>query len=128
MSDETKMPHGAIAWIDLTVSNAVVVRDFYKKVVGWDHAGCDMGGYEDFNMMPGGTETPVAGVCHAVGSNEGMPASWMIYITVPDVDAAAAKCVELGGEIVREPKGDSARFCVIRDPAGAVCALFETKD
>ena len=126
MSDETKMPHGAIAWIDLTVSNAVVVRDFYKKVVGWDHAGCDMGGYEDFNMMPGGTETPVAGVCHAVGSNEGMPASWMIYITVEDVETSARRCVEQGGEGVDGPrKMGPWTFCVIRDPAGAVSVLIE---
>lgn len=127
MSDEAELPLGAIAWIDLTVPNAAQVRDFYKEVVGWDHEGCDMGGYEDFNMLPPGTDQPVAGICHAVGANTGIPASWMIYITVPDVDAAAAACVEYGGEVLREPKGEQARMCVIRDPAGAVCALFETK-
>ena len=51
----------------------------------------------------------------------------MIYITVPDLDAAVAKCKQSGGEIVLGPKGEQARFCVIRDPAGAVCALWETK-
>ncbi len=120
-------PNGSIAWVDLTVPDADKVRDFYKEVVGWDHEGCDMGEYEDYNMMPGGTKEPVGGICHARGSNAEMPASWMLYITVPDVDAAAAKVGERGGKVLVGPKGEKARFCVIRDPAGAVCALWETK-
>ena len=127
MSDENKLPAGSVAWIDLTVSDAPGVRDFYKEVVGWDHEGCEMDGYEDYNMMPGGTGQPVAGICHARETNADMPTSWMIYITVPDIAAAAAKCKERGGKVLLGPKGDSARFCVIEDPAGAVCALWESK-
>ncbi|MEE8411181.1 MAG: VOC family protein, partial [Acidobacteriota bacterium] len=63
MSDETKLPAGSVAWIDLTVSDAPGVRDFYKEVVGWDSDACKMDGYEDYNMMPGGTDQPVAGIC-----------------------------------------------------------------
>ena len=76
MSDENKLPAGSVAWIDLTVSDAPGVRDFYKEVVGWDAEGCQMDGYEDFNMMPGGTGQAVAGICHAKDTNAGMPASW----------------------------------------------------
>ena len=127
MSDENKLPAGSVAWIDLTVSDATGVRDFYKEVVGWDAEGCQMDGYEDFNMMPGGTGQPVAGICHAKDTNAGMPASWMIYITVADIDAAIAKCTEHGGKVLLGPKGEQAKFCVIEDPAGAVCALWESK-
>ena len=126
MSDE-KNTGGQIAWVDLTVADADGVRDFYRDVVGWQPDGCDMGGYEDYNMIPAGADGPVAGICHARGGNADMPAAWMIYITVPDIEAAAAKVKERGGEIVLGPKGDKARFCVIKDPAGAVCALFESK-
>lgn len=47
-------------------------------------------------------------------------------LTVEDVDASAALCVEMGGKIVSGPKamGEMGRYCVIRDPAGAVAALF----
>jgi predicted enzyme related to lactoylglutathione lyase len=127
MSDENKLPAGSVAWIDLTVSDALGVRDFYKEVVGWDSDNCKMDGYEDYNMMPGGTQQAVAGICHARGSNTGMPANWMIYITVPDVEAAAAKCKQRGGKVLLGPQGEQARFCVIEDPAGAVCALWESK-
>src|SRR5205085_11804546 len=125
MSDE-KPAVGTITWRDLTVPNAEQVRDFYQAVVGWGAEGCDMGGYEDFNMTVPGTGEGIAGVCHARGCNEGIPAQWLIYIMVQDVEASARTCVELGGAVVMPVKdlGDG-KFCVIRDPAGAVCALFE---
>ena len=73
MSDENKLPAGSVAWIDLTVTDAPGVRDFYKEVVGWDSDGCKMDGYEDYNMMPGGTDQPVAGICHARETNADTP-------------------------------------------------------
>lgn len=124
---ETKIPAGSVAWIDLTVPDAPGIRDFYKEVVGWDAQGCKMDGYEDYNMLPAGTDDPVAGICHKRDTNASMPNGWMIYITVPDVAAAIAKCEEHGGKVLVGPKGDSAKFCVIEDPAGAVCALWESK-
>jgi predicted enzyme related to lactoylglutathione lyase len=63
------------------------------------------------------------------GENTGLPAQWLIYITVADVEASAAKCVELGGKVLAGPRdlGGQGRFCVIQDPAGAVVALFSPK-
>ena len=117
---------GAIMWADLTVPDADRVRDFYRAVVGWTSAPVDMGGYSDYNMQRPADGQTVAGICHAGGVNAGLPAQWLIYITVADVDASAARCVELGGAIIAGPRGSPAqgRFCVIRDPAGAVAALF----
>ena len=118
---------GTIAWRDLTVEDAGTLRSFYEAVVGWRTEPVDMGGYSDYSMVAPGTEETVAGICHARGSNAGMPAQWLLYIAVEDVEASAAKCVELGGTVVDGPRPLSGgRFCVIRDPAGAVCALHET--
>ncbi len=126
MSQGQSAKIGAITWQDLTVKDAVHVRDFYSAVVGWKFGEVDMGGYSDFNMQSPETGDSVAGVCHARGVNADLPAQWLVYITVENVDRAAAKCVELGGQVVvaAKPMGD-ARFCVIRDPAGAVCALYQ---
>lgn len=123
MADKPKV--GTIGWIDLTVPDATGVRDFYRDVVGWDTSGVDMGGYEDFNMIPPGGD-PVAGVCHARGGNADLPPAWLIYITVENLDRSIAACESGGGAVVAGPKtmGD-ARYCVIRDPAGAHCALFQ---
>jgi uncharacterized protein len=120
---------GRIGWVDLTVEDAPRVRDFYQSVVGWNVEACDMGGYSDFTMLVPATGEPVAGVCHARGVNAGLPPVWMVYFTVDDVDASAARTAELGGEVLVAPKdmGSYGRYAVVRDPAGAVAALFESK-
>lgn len=116
---------GSVAWRDLTVDDAEAVRDFYVAVVGWRPEGVSMGEYDDWNMVgPGGT--PVAGVCHARGSNAGLPPVWLLYLVVEDLDASLEAVREGGGEVVRPARamGD-ARWAVIRDPAGAAVALWE---
>ncbi len=116
---------GKITWTDLTVPDAEGVRAFYQQVVGWEGQPEDMGGYSDYNMVAPGSGETVCGICHCRGVNADIPPQWLIYVTVEDVDAAAAKCRELGGEVVAGPRDlGGGRFCVIRDPAGAVCALY----
>jgi hypothetical protein len=125
MTEPTKPRVGAIVWTDLTVADADALRDFYGAVVGWEARGEKMGGYEDYSMLPPGAAEPVTGICHARGVNADLPPQWLIYISVDDVDAAAAKAVALGGAIVSGPRAlGGGRFAVIRDPAGAVCALY----
>ena len=122
-----RKPIGSITWMDLTVPDATKVRDFYHQVVGWQPAGLDMGGYEDFMMNMPDSGDCVAGVGHARGANAELPPVWLMYITVADLDRSIASCRELGGEVLAGPKnyGDQARYCVIRDPAGAVAALYQ---
>ena len=127
MSGPGKPKIGAIAWIDLTVGAARDVRDFYQDVVGWTAVDVEMGGYSDFTMHPPGGGDPVAGVCHARGPNADLPAHWLIYITVADLDRSLARCRARGGAILAGPKGmgSAGRYAVIRDPAGAVAALIQ---
>jgi hypothetical protein len=124
---------GTIAWFDLTVPNADEVRDFYAAVVGWEHDPVAMGDYADWSMRAPDGPT-VAGICHARGENAGMPAQWMAYVAVTDLDATMARCRDLGGEVIAGPRGEAPgprgeapgpRFSVIRDPAGAHLALME---
>ena len=117
---------GTIGWFDLTVPHAEAIRDFYQAVVGWQASPVQMDGCSDFNMTPPGSDHPVAGICHALGNNAAMPAQWLMYITVADVDASVARCTERGGQVLVGPKDlpGYGRMCVIQDPAGAVAALF----
>ena len=119
---------GTIAWTDLTVPHADTVRDFYAKVVGWHPEPVDMGGYDDFNMLQSADGEPIAGVCHARGPNADLPPQWLNYIVVADLDESIRMCRSLGGSVIAGPKAMDAasRYCVIRDPAGAVVALFAT--
>ncbi len=127
MSASDLPAHGIIAWTDLTINDADGIRDFYHAVVGWDPVPVPMGTYHDYQMNASGTDQPVAGVCHARGVNADLPPQWLIYITVADIDASIKHCTDLGGSVVSRPRGmgSHGRFCVIRDPAGAVAALIE---
>ena len=117
---------GKIGWIDLTAGDADALGEFYRAVVGWKSEAVDMNGYQDHCMLAA-DGAAVAGVCHARGANTGIPAQWLIYITVADLEASLERCGELGGEVVRPPRGlgGMGRFAIVRDPAGAVCALFQ---
>lgn len=117
---------GSVAWQDLTVDDAEAVRDFYAAVVGWTPSPVSMGGYDDFNMC-GADGAPLAGICHARGGNADLPPTWLLYVVVPDLDAALAEAEARGGERiigVREMGPD--RMAVIRDPAGAALALYQS--
>jgi len=113
---------GAIVWTDLTVKNAEKIRDFYAEVVGWSSERFE----GDFTMVQPGSRLPVAGICHASGINANLPAQWLVYIAVDDLDRSIEACRRAGGKVVHGPRAaGSGRICVIQDPAGAVAALYQ---
>lgn len=126
MTDPNTQPIGTVGWFDLTVPDAEGIRDFYRAVIGWQPQALGMGGYDDYVMM-NADGTAVAGVCHARGVNADLPAVWLAYVMVEDVEASARRCTEGGGTLLTPIKGpaDGSRYCVIRDPAGAVLALLQ---
>ncbi len=127
MADGERPAHGVIGWADLTVADADSVRDFYAAVTGWVPEALSMGDYSDYVMSSPETAAPVAGICHARGSNAGLPSMWLIYITVSDLDASLATCRAKGGQVIAPPRSaGGGRFAVIRDPAGAFAALHQT--
>lgn len=125
MATESKI--GTVGWFDLTVPDAEKVRDFYEAVVGWKASPVAMGDYCDFCMRPPGSEKAVAGICHPRGQNSGVPAQWLMYIIVENVEEAANRCRESGGKVLNGPREipGYGEMCVIQDPAGAVAALFQ---
>ncbi len=116
---------GQIHWRDLTVGNAEEIKDFYTKVVGWKASEHDMGTYHDFDIKTPAGET-VTGICHAKGTNALLPPQWLMYVKVESVKESADSCIEHGGQILDGPRYMGEMFfCVIKDPAGAVLAIFE---
>lgn len=86
-----------------------------------------MGEYDDFNINLPKIGDTIAGVCHARGSNNNLPAQWLMYVRVKDVTVSAKKCQNLGGTVLDGPREmGSDQFCVIQDPEGAVLALVSS--
>ncbi len=119
---------GRIAWLDLTVSEASVTRDFYRNVVGWSVQDVEMEDageqYTDYALHTS-DGTAVAGVCHARGVNQAIPPVWLICLPVGDLAESLGRVQEGGGEVVEVRKGasDEYEYAVIRDPVGAYLTL-----
>jgi len=57
---------GDYAWLDISVENAPQLRDFYKKVLGWQVEEVSMGSYSDFSMVNPNSGEAVTGICHGL--------------------------------------------------------------
>ena len=117
---------GAIGWMDLTVKDADATRDFYSSVVGWKTESISMGDYKDYCMLSPEDGIVRTGICNAKGENAGIPAQWIMYINVKNLDESINAVEQGGGKVVNGPRdmGES-RFCIIEDPAGACVGLFQ---
>ena len=126
---EQKDNTGDMAWMDLTVPNAEQVKNFYQQVVGWEVEEVSMGDYNDYSMNSPIDKQAITGICHAKGPNADIPASWMPYFMVDDLDDSIKSVENQGGEILTTIKsmGDFDRYVFIKDPAGAMCALYMKK-
>ena len=117
---------GEMAWLDLTVDNAIEVKDFYQQVVGWQVEEVAMGDHTDYVMNSPETGEAVSGVCHSQGVNADMPPAWLPYFLVEDIANSIANVTELGGELLTEVKeAGKDKYVVVKDPAGAVCSLYQ---
>ncbi|MCE1188441.1 MAG: VOC family protein [Ignavibacteria bacterium] len=127
--EQEKLPIGSIGWFDLTTVDADATRDFYSAVTGWVSQPISMGSYNDYAMAQPENNIPVAGICHAAGANTDIPAGWILYITVADIQASVDSCKKMGGTVLTDIKafGDQAFYCFLRDPSGAAFAVFQQK-
>ena len=119
---------GCISWLDLTVTNASVTRDFYQTVVGWSVQDIEVQDtserYADYKML-GDDGNPAAGVRHARGANLGLPPVWMLYLPVGDITESLRRVREGGGKIIKETTGADGgyAYAVVQDPVGVIFAL-----
>lgn len=120
---------GHVVWMDLTAPDAEGLKDFYAAVVGWTATGVDMGGYQDFVMTApskAGQLEGAVGVCHTRGSNAEIPAMWVPYFAVADLDKAVSTATSMGGTMIGDIRafGDS-RFAIMKDPEGVAFGLAQ---
>ncbi len=115
---------GAPSWFELNARDYDVSLPFYAKTFGWDlHTVADEEGFR--YSTAGEEESAIAGLMDASAMlPEGVPPNWQVYFGVADTDAALARVVELGGQVVM-PAEDSpyGRMAIAADPMGAVFKL-----
>jgi uncharacterized protein len=118
--------HGRFMWYELMTTDPKAAKAFYAEVVGWRvrEAAPAMA----YSLFLAG-EQPVCGLTDLPieARAAGIKPHWIGYVGVDDVDAAAARIVQLGGTVHVPPTDvpDISRFSVAADPQTATFALFK---
>ena len=122
---------GTPVWHELTATTRFQqAMDFYGELFNWEIRAMES---EDENFIYATVEedgAPFAGLWNAEGQfPPQVPSFWQTYLGVRDIDEAAKKAVELGGEIIREPwDSPFGRMCLLADSTGATVTLTEVED
>jgi predicted enzyme related to lactoylglutathione lyase len=114
MARESAPMTGLIVWHDLIARDAVVARAFYAGLFGWE--------LEGGILIEAGPHT-IGRILHDPAAPRSL---WVPFVTVDDVDAAAARAAARGG-VVTVPGTDIphvGRFAEIADPTGARLRLW----
>jgi uncharacterized protein len=97
-------------WFDLRTEDGGKSRSFCEELFGWDVA----------DVPVGDAKVPM------VGGEK--PWGWFPYVEVDDLDVATKKAKELGATALQAPaEGPAGTYTPIREPGGAVFALFQPR-
>ena len=127
---EDPHPPGTFCWAELATSDSAGAKEFYTRLFDWQ-------GHDD-PLPSGGTYTMFTHqdgfVAASYGLTDemkemGVPVHWLLYVSVDDARAAAAKAAELGGTIVKDAFDvfEIGSMAVLRDPAGGTFAVWQAK-
>lgn len=127
-SSNARPSHGKFIWNELMTRDDEKAVAFFEKLLGWTHEDWPLGpGQAPYRIMKSEGNS-VGGIMKMTEPQfpAAVPTHWCAYISVRDVDAAWAKVAELGGTHIHPPSDipKIGRFCIIKDPTGAVLALM----
>ena len=134
-AQETKQPdtaftppvHGSVCWTELATKDLDAAEKFYSPLLGWELKQSQATGIDGMKYLEFHTGGKAWGGMFQMGPEFGdAPAHWTSYIAVDDVNAAALRVPELGGEVCMPPMDipHVGRFAVIKDPSGATFSLI----
>jgi predicted enzyme related to lactoylglutathione lyase len=119
---------GFMAWHELNTTDYEAAWNFYRELSGWKHTDSmdipEVGPYFMFTAANPRPEEIVGGISNVAGVHN-VPAHWLHYTMVDDIDAAMERIKSHGGAIANGPMevpgGDWIAQCV--DPQGAAFAV-----
>ncbi len=119
---------GAMCWNELMTTDAEGAKSFYGKLFGWEPQSMDMGDMGEYTLFNRSGGQAAGGMMAIQPEMGNIPPHWLVYFAVEDVDASLAKSESLGGEALVPPTDipEVGRFSVIKDPVGAVFAIYKS--
>jgi predicted enzyme related to lactoylglutathione lyase len=115
---------GKFVWHDLITEDPEACRRFYGALLGWEFEDTHRADKPYIVARAGGHY--VAGIVAVPPDATQDLSQWLAYMSVPDVDAAAAKVAAAGGRSLVAPRqvGSIGRAAVVVDPQGAPVGLL----
>lgn len=116
---------GAMTWNDLGCRDVGAATAFYSELIGWTATENPMGEGETYTMFSNGERANGGAWDISNAVPDQIPAHWMTWFHVSDVDATAQKVAKLGGSVMKPPEDSPmGRIAILTDPAGAVFAII----
>jgi predicted enzyme related to lactoylglutathione lyase len=123
-------PHGTFCWAELATSDAADAKCFYTALLGWQA--------DDDPLPSGGVYTMFRHQDGYVGAlyeltaemrEQGVATHWLLYVSVDNARAMAARAAELGGTVVKDAFDvfEIGSMAVLQDPTGATFAVWQPK-
>lgn len=124
------VPHpGEAAWHELMTPDPEASLRFYSELFGWELINrMDMGPI-GFYYIFGSGGTQLGGMFKPSKALPGPGSAWVLYVAVPDADAAAAAATQAGGQLHNGPMDvpGGGRIAQLADPHGVMFAVHSMK-
>lgn len=116
-----------MVWNDLGCRDVAQATAFYTALLGWGAETMDVGGSKYTMFMVG--DRPNAGASDvSTKLPDEVPSHWLTWFRVESTSDAAARAVDLGGSVMKEPtETPMGVTAILTDPAGSVFAVIETE-
>src|SRR5687768_12077914 len=120
MPTQDRYLHGTFSWVELKTTDLAAAREFYGALLGWsfeDGTRADVAGAGMADLLCVAEGGVVCGLSTRPAAAPPGPASWLLYITVDDIDETAQKMAASGGGLLFGPVdvGASGRKALLMD-------------
>lgn len=113
---------GALTWNELHTGEIDAATSFYTELFGWTTEPMDTGDGPAYHVIRNG-ERSNGGI---MGIQAGEPPNWLPYFGVSSLDDSISKAESGGAQKLAGPiPMPQGKIAVLRDPQGAVFALWE---
>ena len=118
-------PPGSWVWNELWTSDVDTALAFYSKLLGYTHEAMDMGEQGTYHVLNTAGDKGRGGVLRSPDPN--VPAQWVPYLRVSNVDAVLASAKRLGANVCMEGTDipTVGRIGMMIDPQGAMIAVIK---
>lgn len=128
MSENTSDTANTVCWIDLATTDVTGAKAFYAGLFGWTASDTPAGDGMAYSMLE--LDGRGVGGLYALAPGMGDEPFWQVYVDVADVEAAGARALSAGGQVLVPPQAvmDYGSFSVLADPAGGSIAVWQSNE